>query len=422
MSHRAGDYPWRRFLASAVGLMIVFVYAAGVGMTYLLGLLAGLPNDDFAQNLPLIAGFGAFAVVGAILVAARPANAVGWIMAAVPLLLGVFLAGDAYAAYVVVTRGQPDALAVVSAWAGTWSWYVVLALAVIYLPLFFPEGRLPSRRWLPVAVVPGIGVLSMVVLAGLAETLQLNEAPGYEIGNPVGIEGLAPLEDLPIFFVFTGLLMFGIIGAVASVVLRFRRSRGVERQQMKWFVYAAALLPIIPGSDLLPTGVDDALFAATLLALPTAVGIAVLRYRLYDIDLLINRTLVYGSLTATLALVYLGGVAATEGVFRYLTGQLEQPQLAVVATTLVIAALFNPLRRRIQAVIDRRFYRRKYDAAKTLAAFSGRLREETNLGALSDEMLSVVRDTVQPVHASLWLRDARAPEAPEGEPSDESRA
>jgi hypothetical protein len=137
---------------------------------------------------------------------------------------------------------------------------------------------------------------------------------------------------------------------------------------------------------------------------PIAIGIAILRYRLYEIDTLINRTLVYGALTALLVLVYFGSVAASQAIFRALTGQEEQPQLAIVVSTLVIAALFNPLRRRIQGFIDRRFYRSKYDAAKTLEAFSAKLRDETNLDALSDDLVGVVRDTMQPAHVSLWLR------------------
>jgi hypothetical protein len=142
----------------------------------------------------------------------------------------------------------------------------------------------------------------------------------------------------------------------------------------------------------------------SLLGIPVAVGIAILRHRLYDIDVIINRTLVYGALTVLLALVYFGGVATAQAIFRALTGQEEQPQLAIVVSTLVIAALFNPLRRRIQAYIDRRFYRRKYDAAKTLETFSAKLRDETDLDALSGDLVGVVRETMQPSHVSLWLR------------------
>jgi hypothetical protein len=173
---------------------------------------------------------------------------------------------------------------------------------------------------------------------------------------------------------------------------------------MKWFVYAAALILLAPVVDRLPDVVNGVWLSLVLIATSTAIGIAVLRYRLYDIDVVINRTLVYGSLTAMLALVYFGGVTATQAIFETLTGQEQQSQLAIVASTLVIAALFNPLRRRIQGFIDRRFYRRKYDAAKILEAFSAKLRDETDLDALNDELVGVVQETMQPAHASLWLR------------------
>jgi hypothetical protein len=210
-----------------------------------------------------------------------------------------------------------------------------------------------------------------------------------------------------------------------SLILRYRRSRGEERQQIKWIAFAASFVgmgfvsamisgitvfffaPESWGTVNTPPLWFDLLFSVVLLSfggVPIAVGFAVLRYRLYEIDFLINRTLVYGSLTATLALIYFGGVATTQAIFRALTGQGEQPQLAIVASTLVIAALFNPLRHRIQGFIDRRFYRRKYDARKTLEAFSARLRNETDLEALDTELLGVVGETMQPVHVSLWLR------------------
>jgi hypothetical protein len=303
---------------------------------------------------------------------------------------------------VVVTRGQPDALAVVGAWTGSWYWYTLLALVLVYLPLLFPDGRPPSRRWLPVAVVVEVGWLGVVVLAALADSLALNEAPGYEIDNPVGIEGLGYVEDLPVFSALGVLLGAGIIGAVASVVVRFRRSRGVERQQMKWFVYAVAPMLVFPIESYLPGIISSVALAAVLIGLPTAIGIAVLRYRLYDIDVIINRTLVYGSLTAVLVTAYVGSIVVLLAAFRSLTGQ--DSQLTIVVSTLAIAALFNPLRRRIQALVDRRFYRRKYDAAKTLEDFSARLLDETDLAELNEELLAVVRETMQPAHVSLWLR------------------
>jgi hypothetical protein len=204
---------------------------------------------------------------------------------------------------------------------------------------------------------------------------------------------------------------------VVSLVVRSRRSQGQERQQMKWLTYAAAtvlgmvlLTTLLEAANLVFLSEMAGLATDLLIAgIPVGVGIAVLRYRLYDIDVVINRTLVYGSLTALLALVYLGGVTATQAIFRTLTGEQEQPQLAIVVSTLIIAALFTPLRRRIQAFIDRRFYRRKYDARKTLEAFSIKLRDETDLKALNNELVGVVRDTMQPAHVSVWLRPETAP-------------
>jgi hypothetical protein len=202
-----------------------------------------------------------------------------------------------------------------------------------------------------------------------------------------------------------------VVASVVSLYLRFRRAGGIERQQIKWLAYAAALLGVVAvvgTADELLLGVFGwwifLVLVVTLFGIPLSIGAAVLRYRLYDIDIVINRTLVYGTLTATLALVYFGGVATTQTIFRMLTGQQQQPQLAIVISTLVIAALFNPLRKRVQAFVDQHFYRRKYDAAKTLAAFNSRLREETDLDALSDDLVGMVRGTMQPEHVSLWLR------------------
>jgi hypothetical protein len=209
-----------------------------------------------------------------------------------------------------------------------------------------------------------------------------------------------------------------VVAAALSVFVRLHRATGIERQQIKWFAYATAaavmglvLAEIIPDVIEVPLWferIGNAIFLLLIPAIPISMGIAILKYRLYDIDVIINRTLVYGLLTAILAGVYFGSVTATQALFSILSDQQELPQVVVVTSTLLIAALFNPLRRRIQSFIDRRFYRRKYDAIKTLEAFSVKLRDVTDLNALSDDLVGVVRETMQPAQVSLWLRPEKA--------------
>jgi hypothetical protein len=398
------------------GWSFVPIYIVGTCAYYLLIYSAGLGDEDavldIVQGVMLSIGFGAFAVVGAVLVVRRPTNAIGWIMGAIGLMVSTFGAGGGYAAYIMVTRSRPDALAVFGAWAANCYWFLMLALTLIYLPMLFPDGRLLSRRWLLIAVIAGIATLGIVLPRALAVTLPVPGVPGLRIANPIGVEDLDKLANLPIFGAVEGLFLVAAVGAVSSVVARFRRSRGVERQQIKWFAYVIVVFvggSVVTGGVSDVTGVgwlDGSSFVLSLVGiacLPIAVGIAILRHGLYEIDIIINRTLVYGSLTLMLVLVYFGGVTTTQALFRTFTGQEHQPQLAVVISTLVIAALFNPLRRRIQSFIDRRFFRSKYDARKTLEAFSTRLRDETDLEALDAELLSVVRETLQPEHVSLWL-------------------
>jgi hypothetical protein len=244
------------------------------------------------------------------------------------------------------------------------------------------------------------------------KTLPIAHEPHkYRIGEGVDIRSFCHAQYTYVSrTLWRGLIFAAIILSVLSLVVRYHRASGVERQQLKWFALAAVLIGGLIVGDLLSldlllgAALWNLLDTATLVGQYLAVGIAILRYRLYDIDVLINRTLVYGALTAMLALVYFGGVATTQAILRALSGQEEQPQLAVVVSTLVIAALFNPLRRYIQGFIDRRFYRTKYDAAKTLETFSAKLRDETDLDALSGDLVGVVRETMQPSHVSLWLR------------------
>ena len=399
-----------------VGWLIVPLYVVSDLAFYLL-MYSAVPWSESSllehvEGLMLDLGFASFALVGALLIIRRPANAVGWIMASTGLMVPVFNVGSAYATYVMATRGRPNTLAVFGAWAGNWYWFVMLSLALIYLPMLFPDGRLISRRWLPFAVIGGIGALGVALLGALADKLVVSYGPSFKIDNPVGIESLASPGNLPVFVVFEVLFAVGVGGGAASVIVRLRRSRGVERRQLEWFAYVTALFF---GGAMLTGVVSDVsgvewlgsisfvLSVVGLECLPIAVAIAVLKYRLYDIDIIINRTLVYGSLTLMLLLVYSGGITTTQALFRMLTGHQQQPQLAVVVSTLAIAALFNPLRRRIQSFIDRRFFRSKYDARKTLEAFSARLREETDLEALDAELVSVVRETMRPEHVSLWL-------------------
>ncbi len=373
-----------------------------------------------APRNPLVLDFGywllfvSFATVGALMASRWPRNAIGWIFCWLGLSFLLGSASEEYALYALVTEagslpGAEGMLWLTALFGGP----IVFALFALVF-LLFPDGRLPSRRWRPVVWLELVAVVCLV--AWTFEPGPLENLGLVRVSNPFGIQGAAALlGTLGLVGLFVTLAV-AVAGGI-SLVLRFRRARGVERQQIKWFAFSGVVFCAIfaagPFLWALPQSPATAwiwpvLFLAGASTIPVAVGIAILRYRLYDIDILINRTLVYGSLTATLALMYVGGVATTQAVFRALTGQEQQPQLAVVASTLLIAALFNPLRRRIQSLVDRRFYRRKYDAAKTLAAFGARLRDETDLNTLSGDVVGVVRETMQPTHVSLWLRPEAA--------------
>ena len=364
-----------------------------------------VPNHYGLRNMLFVLTEASAALVGALIASRRPRNPVGWLVSghALCFTLGEF--ARQYAIYGLLTEPGSLPLARVMASPPYWVWFPGLIAMTAFLPLYFPDGHLISRRWRPVA---WLAVLAATFLTGFA-VIRPGSDETRGVPNPLGVEVLKDFEAfsraleilLPTTWVVVGLL------SVASLVVRFRRSRGVERQQIKWVVYTAVLFIswAILGQLLpvrLPPIVDEVLFIVSLQGLWVAIAVAVLRYRLFDIDVIVNRTLVYGVLTALLALVYLGGVAASQAIFRALTG--GESQLAVVVSTLAIAALFNPLRRRIQLFIDRRFYRNKYDAKETLEAFSATLRDETDLEALSDDLVGVVRKTMQPAHASLWLR------------------
>jgi hypothetical protein len=341
-----------------------------------------------------------FSVVGAIIASHRSGNPIGWLFLAVGFSQGLVSFANTYAEYALIT--EPGSLpgGPVMSWLGQLAWFPGLSLMFTFALLLFPDGRLPSPLWRPVAWV---SVVPLVLFVLFAASLYRYRGRAF-MENPNQFEPGGILGAL-VSVVFPLVLVCGL-ASVLSLVVRFRRSQGIERQQLKWFTYAAAVtLGGLVMNEALSLGIaGNLLFLPFIPSIPVAAGIAVLRYGLYEIDILINRTLVYGSLTVLLVAVYFGGVAATQAIFRALTGQEQQSQLAVVVSTLAIAALFNPLRRRIQAFIDRRFYRRRYDAAKTLEVFSAKLRDETDLDALHVELVGVVRQTMQPAHVSLWLR------------------
>jgi hypothetical protein len=296
------------------------------------------------------------------------------------------------------------------AWLTEWIWAPGFGIILVFLPLLFPDGHLPSRRWRGVGWLGGLSIGLICVLTSIVLWPERGPALLQLEGFGGEVEAWRSAVSDWVLKLGGPMLLVAGLGAVISLFVRFRRARGDERQQIKWFASAAALTLawILVAEE--QSGEIVALWGLLVIAsIPVATGIAILRYRLYDIDRIINRTLVYGLLTVMLALIYFGGVTLTQSIFRVLTGQEQQPQLIIVASTLVIAVLFNPLRHRTQEFIDRRFYRRKYDAAKTLEEFSAKLRDETDLNALSGDILAVVRETVQPAHVSLWLRKPEEP-------------
>ena len=342
-------------------------------------------------------------LVGAIIVPRiSPQNPIGWLFCLVGLLWAVMHFSAQYAIYTLLAMSGSLPAGEAAAWMMGWVWVLAGGLTV-FLLLLFPDGQLPSRRWRWFAwfslLVIIVGIISQALAPGSVYYLR-------GIHNPLGVEGLPNVGELIQTVMFT--LVFVSAG---SLFVRRLRASGVERQQLKWFTYTSTLA--ISGVILTYTIADAigalwlewvgyAVLVVGFIGIPISMGIAILRYRLYEIDTLINRTLVYGVLTATLVALYFGGIVLLQGVFVALTG--ERSTLAVVASTLLIAALFNPLRRRVQGFVDRRFYRRKYDARKTLEAFSAKLRDKTDLDALNAELVGVVRETMQPAHVSLWLR------------------
>ncbi len=392
--------------ASAAVAVVVATIVASVVAVVLIVLLQldssyhpeqSLPSNVVDALIPL-----SFAVVGAVITVKRPDNFVGWALSLsglLQLLGGLF---GTYAELALLAKpeaGLPAGAAAAAIAGGSWT-PIIAGLFLLFL--LFPEGKLPSARWRPVV---------WFVLVGLSGAwLVIATAPGHldppfkAYENPLAFVSNGRYV-YAYFLVIAGCLVSTGLAAI-SLIRRFRRSRGLERQQFKWLAASTAVfvlvLPIAAPFDF--HGVAGAAIALSMIAVPVSVGIAVLRYRLYEIDVIVRRTLVYGALTAGLGGLYLGIVLALQQVFSSFAGGSS---LAIAGSTLAVAALFRPARSRVQAFVDRRFYRGKYDAERTLAAFASHLRDEVDLDALRAELTAVVAETMRPAHVSLWLREGR---------------
>jgi hypothetical protein len=396
----------------------VALLAAAAGFVFM-GLNRADPDGPvFGHWLENAALALAFPTIGVLVVTGRPRNPIGWILVAAGLSGAVVFFSSEYALYAVFTEPGTLPGGEIMAWVSGWAGTIAFGVLFSFLFLLFPDGQLPSARWRPVAWLAGATLTSVLMAAALGPEL-IDEAGAAvpkgaprTLRNPFGVEGTGS------FFhrvETTAILVFVVccaLPAVVSLFLRYRRATGEQRQQIKWLAYVAVMLAlgifVVPdllravwGRTSAISTVTAALDIAPVPGIAIAVGLAILRHRLYDIDVVINRTLVYGTLTATLAAAYLGSVLVLRLLLSPLTGESD---LAVAGSTLAVAALFGPARRRIQSLVDRRFYRARYDAARTLEAFSARLRDEIDLETLGVDLRRVVTDTVQPAHVRLWLR------------------
>lgn len=382
----------RRLVLAAAGCCVLMVLVA----------LVVIPATEQTTSEVAVAfsSFAlAFALVGAVVLVLRPGNVVGRLMLLVGVLGSLSVLAGQYAGHALFGGGDLP-LAREAAWLTTWL-YVLAIGAVTHMLLAFPGGALPGWRRRMVGIAGIVTVVTAVLQA--VEPGEMDGFPG--IANPLALTAVVDVLRAALA-VATAAYLVAFLVAVGSIFARLRRAEGVERQQLKWFALSAALFVASQVANVLPLGLDDSWLGLvtvvlSLLAMPLAIGLAVLRYRLYDVDVVIKRTLVYGTLTVALVTTYLGLVLVLQSFLRPVSGDSD---LAVAVSTLAVAALFRPLRSQIKRGVDRRFYRERYDAVRTLEGFSARLREELDLDSLGADLRQSVRDTVQPTHVVLWLR------------------
>ena len=350
----------------------------------------------------------AIATVGLVIFRAHPRHAIGWLFSGVGIFVGLFLALERYQYYALQVRPGDLPLGELAAWLQAWLYVPALAIVVTVLPQLFPTGRPLSRRWAWGLVLAALGFIGIA----LSDALAPGTIDQTTVTNPVGI---SPDAHRILNTTALSLYLVSALVGFASLIVRWRRVGRRERQQLKLFAFAAAMLPLfvvtaaadgldVGGSVLRP--ISFVIATAAFLGLPIATAVSILRHRLYDIDLVINRTLVYTMLSAVLVVTYLVSVLVFQAILDPLLGETN---LSVAASTLAVAAAFRPLRSRIQGTVDRRFYRSKYDAAQTLERFASRLRDEVDLETLGTNLRAIVRDTMHPEHVTLWLRPSQDP-------------
>jgi hypothetical protein len=369
----------------------------------LLGRLGLLTDPMVWASFVLVLGF---LTVGLVTTVRRVGNPIGWLLLWQGVVTGISLLGAAYGMYDLRVAAEPLPGGSLLLWTSTWIWLAALGVSPV-IHVLFPDGRLLSRRW--------AGVI-WLALASMALAMAAIAVAAWPLSGPALLAGPSwgPELDPPPPLALLGLALFGVAEAASltAMAIRLRRAKGDEREQIKWFLYAGSFVILgITVEIVLGVSITIASWLGGMVV-PFAIAVALFKYRLYDIDRLINRTLVYGLLTALLAGVYAGLVLVLGQVFGGLGGHLSS--WVIAGATLAVAALFQPARRRIQAVVDRRFNRRKYNAAKTVEAFSARLRDEIDLDALSAELLTVAHQTMQPTTAALWLRPS-VPTRPRGQ-------
>jgi hypothetical protein len=376
---------WRAWSIWALTVAVAATALCYTAINPLPAKLAGMAGSGLNGAVAIVL-IGGFSTVGALLAWKRPGNPIGWLLSATGLVVAV--AGSS------VFLMHFSRTVTLANWMGFL--YLLSFGPCVFVVLLFPTGRLPSRRWRPVAWAAGAGLAGWALGCAFAPTI-FTVSPTMR--NPVGVTGPAGDAFKLMALVGAGLIAVTGLAAVASLAFRYRRAGTTERAQLKWLVYAVAVIVVaeLASAPIASTNLQNAISSGALALVPVAIGIAVLRYRLYDIDRVISRTVAYAIVTGLLVGIYAGLVLLATEVLRV------HSSVAVAAATLAAAALFSPVRRRVQHAVDRRFNRARYDADQTVAAFAARLKDAVDLDAVRDDLAGVVSHALEPAHVSLWI-------------------